>query len=92
MLWRRQHRGFNALHRRYTSPDQPRGLEDARPLLQFGTDLLDLMSWQRPAGKVKRRRNMIAGPRDLHGLRRRRLAAMRAELQKLGVEYQGGSR
>jgi hypothetical protein len=52
MLWRRRHRGFDPLHRRYTCPDQPRGLEDAGALQELGANLLDFgrASGCRPIG------------------------------------------
>jgi hypothetical protein len=34
---------FDPLQRRYTCPDQPRGLEDAGAFLQPGADLLDFV-------------------------------------------------
>jgi hypothetical protein len=38
---------FDPLHRRYTGPAQPRGLQDTGPLLKLGADLLGLVPRQR---------------------------------------------
>jgi hypothetical protein len=38
---------FDPLHRRYTGPAQPRGLQDTGPLLKLGADLLGLVRRQR---------------------------------------------
>jgi hypothetical protein len=46
-LYRLVHYRFDPLRRGYTSPAQPRGLDDAGALLKLGADLLDLVPRQR---------------------------------------------